>query len=46
MEGGLVEQAGGALNVYSELGGGTTFTVRIPLDAADRAEQRESHAAQ
>ena len=27
---GLVEQAGGALNVYSELGGGTTFRVYLP----------------
>ena len=41
-----VDQHSGAIDVESELGGGTTFTVRIPLDAAERAEQRESHAAQ
>lgn len=41
-----VDQHSGSIHVESELGGGTTFTVRIPLDAAARAEQRETFAAQ
>jgi len=41
-----VEQHSGRIDVQSEVGEGTTFTVRIPLDAAERAEQRESRAAE
>ncbi len=37
---GLVEQAGGALNVYSEVGAGTTFRVYLPQ--ADRRVARRA----
>ncbi|NQT56889.1 MAG: hypothetical protein HQ551_11765, partial [Desulfobacteraceae bacterium] len=29
---GLIEQHGGAINVESKLGEGSTFTIRLPID--------------
>jgi signal transduction histidine kinase len=40
----LMEKQGGSISVRSKLGGGTTFTVRLPV-AADRSRARESSQA-
>jgi signal transduction histidine kinase len=38
----IVQQHGGAITVHSQIGVGTTFTVRLPLqDAADLSEDSD-----